>query len=406
MITIYIAEYHRFGGSQRAMLGCVRELMARGEEVQVVFPGRGTATEWFERAGVPLVVLATPPSLNQFGGAVLRAGVMGKARTTLAAAHHSYQVYRLMKASKSKVLHCNTTRSTLMAAAVPRLLRLRTVWHMRAQAHAAGPLVHRLCVLLSSDRIAICEDSLSELPKSALERTVVIYDGVDVEACRVRAAASPADLNGRCDGGSPTSGALCMVASLTPFKGQHRLLEAVALLRDVHGLQPCVFLIGSASPTSHVEVQYEAYLRDRSSELGLRHVHFLGWLDDPLPWVAACDLLVLPSLSHDRIVLDGRDVEVRGGEAFPAVVLEAMALSRPVVATRNAGIPEQVKQGVTGVLVDQRSDLQLADAVASLLRDNEARTRLGLAGAARVEAQFSRALTIDGLVDLYRRISA
>ena len=407
MITVYVAEYHRFGGSQRAMLGTVRELRARGIQVQVVFPGDGPATDRYRAAGVPLVVLSTPPSLNRFGGFVLRAGTIEKARVVAAAVRHSAAVYRHMRSTNSRILHCNTARSTLMSAAVPRLMGLRTVWHVRAQSDAVGRLVHRACVLLSYHRVAICEYSMNELPNRARRTTSVIYDGVDVADCRRRAKSTPFVAAEHCpEGASRTAGSLVMVASLTPFKGHHRLLEALSLVTRATGVEPCAFIVGSASPSAEVERRYERYLQARSEQLSLHHVHFLGWMEDPLACIAASDVVVLPSLDHDQLSLDGELIEVRGGEAFPAVVLEAMALNRPVVATRNAGIPEQVEDGVTGLLVDQRADDQLAEAMARLFGDPGLRDRMGVAALERVRSRFSRSVTVDQLIELYGRLAS
>src|SRR5205807_8725782 len=91
-----------------------------------------------------------------------------------------------------------------------------------------------------------------------------------------------------------------------------------------------------------------------TDELGIRpHAVFLGTRDDIPVCLAALDLFVLPSLN----------------EGMGRALVEAMAMGRPVVATRVGGIPDVVTDGATGLLVPPRDDRALADAILTLLRD-------------------------------------
>jgi glycosyltransferase involved in cell wall biosynthesis len=76
-------------------------------------------------------------------------------------------------------------------------------------------------------------------------------------------------------------------------------------------------------------------------------------------------------------------------EGLGTSVLDAMACSKPVVATRAGGIPEAVVEGVTGRLVEPRDHEGMARALIALLRDEGARRRMGVAGFNRVREHFS-----------------
>lgn len=115
--------------------------------------------------------------------------------------------------------------------------------------------------------------------------------------------------------------------------------------------------------------------RDRVSELGLaERVTFTGALseDEALQQVADADLFVLPSLM----------------EGLPVVLIEAMALGKPVVASRIAGIPELVNDGVNGLLFTPSDWSELQACLRRVLRDPTLRTRLGRAGRDTVTARF------------------
>jgi len=81
--------------------------------------------------------------------------------------------------------------------------------------------------------------------------------------------------------------------------------------------------------------------------------------------------------------------------------MEAMAMGRPLVATRTGGTPEIVLDGQTGLLFEPGDHTALAAKVCALLDDPDAAARLGAAGRLRVEQQFSLARHLDEMKHLY-----
>jgi glycosyltransferase involved in cell wall biosynthesis len=95
-----------------------------------------------------------------------------------------------------------------------------------------------------------------------------------------------------------------------------------------------------------------------------------------------------------------------GTDAFPLVVLEALASGKPVVASRLDGIPEEIDDGRHGLLVPPGDVPALADAMRTLLGDAALRQRLGAAGRERVCQRFSRARLAREVRELYCRLCA
>ena len=85
-------------------------------------------------------------------------------------------------------------------------------------------------------------------------------------------------------------------------------------------------------------------------------------------------------------------------------ILEAMAMGKPVVATRAGGNPEVVADGVTGFLVPARDGLALAKAIKRLLDDPAAAARMGQAGRARVEREFTVRGMVRRMEELYANL--
>ena len=127
-------------------------------------------------------------------------------------------------------------------------------------------------------------------------------------------------------------------------------------------------------------------LEQQVAELGIgRHVIFTGRRDDVPEVTAALDVAVLPSYR----------------EAQGLTILEAMALSRPVVASNVGGIPEMVEDGRTGLLVPPHDHAALAAAITRLLTDHPLADMLARAGHDLVHERFCVELMVSAIEDLY-----
>jgi glycosyltransferase involved in cell wall biosynthesis len=116
-----------------------------------------------------------------------------------------------------------------------------------------------------------------------------------------------------------------------------------------------------------------AALEEITKSLRIAHrVVFTGRRDDVPAVTAALDVAVLPSYR----------------EAQGLTILEAMALSRPVVASHVGGIPEMIADGVTGLLVPPHDPVALAGAIVRLLQDHQLADTIGRAGHDLVHDRF------------------
>lgn len=173
------------------------------------------------------------------------------------------------------------------------------------------------------------------------------------------------------------------VGNIRPGKGHDMLIDAaVVLLRS----QPDVTIVSIGGEKYPGDLER---VRARAAEAGLEgSLRFLGRRSDALAFVAAADVFVNPS----------------SVEGLPVAILEAMALSRPVVATAAGGVPGIVKDGETGILVEPGDPDALADGLRRLLSDRGLADRL--AGAARdmVEKEYGLEPMVRATEDVYRQV--
>lgn len=190
-------------------------------------------------------------------------------------------------------------------------------------------------------------------------------------------------------GGTPKSEALRMlglgarpvvgfVGRLSADKAVSHLLQAArALVSRGLAIDLVVTGDGECAQSLHAEAR----------DLGVgEYVHFLGRRDDTPAIYAAMDVFVLPSLK----------------EAFPMVLLEAMAAGVPVVATEVGDASYILEDGACGVLVEAGDIAALSHAIEKLLTDSDKARRLGSAGRWRVRQRFSSIAMAERYRELYK----
>ncbi|ALA58221.1 glycosyltransferase family 4 protein [Nitrospira moscoviensis] len=229
-------------------------------------------------------------------------------------------------------------------------------WCYETALRVTAPLAHRIICVSEAIRC----DVIQSCPPVAA-RAVTIYNGVDRawqqqngQGSRVRAA-------WRCERGP----VLLVVARLTEQKGHRYLLQALPTLL-AHWPTLTSLFVGAGSCRESLQQEAEQWGVGQACR-------FVGATEAVADFYAAADVVVLPSLS----------------EGFPFVILEALAMGKPVVATRVNGVPEIIEDGRTGLLVPPRDAPALEQAIARVLRQPDDAARMAQAGRTAVAARFT-----------------
>jgi len=216
-------------------------------------------------------------------------------------------------------------------------------------------------------------EDLIRYQRIAPEKLRVIYNGIDVRFARQE---TPVDLRRELgiEAGDVVIGT---TARLEAQKGLDLLLEAAPLV--LRQLPTARFVVvGGGS--------LEDSLRDQAKRLGLgSRVLVTGYRTD------AIDLMQLFDVFAQTSVFEG----------MPMALLEAMALSKPIVATAVGGVPEVVEDGVTGTLLQTRDPQQLADAILRVAADRAEGARVGRAGYDRYQKHFTARAMVSQYEALY-----
>jgi glycosyltransferase involved in cell wall biosynthesis len=172
------------------------------------------------------------------------------------------------------------------------------------------------------------------------------------------------------------------VGRMTAVKRTDDVVRALAGLVE-RGVDAQLLLVGDGPDRTHLE-RY-------AHELGVvKRCLFLGYQDDVAQFYNAIDALVLPSVN----------------EGTPVSVIESLAASKPAVATRVGGVPDVIREGVDGFLVDVGDADALAERLAELAADPDLRARMGSDGRERVLERYAVERLVDDVDRLYRSLLA
>lgn len=287
------------------------------------------------------------------------------------------------------IVHTHLLRADLFAGLAARLSGVKTIV---TTAHANGafrrerkrftdPILDSTCARLSTHFIAVSQatkDDWCERLGIDASRITVIHTGVETAPKFDHAAVD--GFREACGAGDELPLVLT-VARLSYEKGIDTLLET-ALLLKARGTRFRWVVVGEGRDRPEIEaVINEHDLADC--------VRLAGFVPDVWPAMAAADVVCIPSKS----------------EAFPVVMLEAMALGRPIVATRVGGVPEAITHNVDGLLVDPNEPDELACAVRSLLTSPGDAALLGVRARATVCKRFDAANVAEQYVATYENLA-
>jgi glycosyltransferase involved in cell wall biosynthesis len=213
-------------------------------------------------------------------------------------------------------------------------------------------------------------------------KVAVVHNGVDAAAIGAAVAASDRAATRDAAGIPADAFVIGTLGRLVESKGIEVLLSAFARLSKDRPSLRCV-VVGDGPA--------EAALKKTAAELRIQtRVAFPGFVEDPIAWLAAMDLFVLPTLQ----------------ESFGLAALEAMAAGLPVVASATGGVPEVVDDGRTGVLVPPGRLDDLTAAIAGLIDDPKSRGALGGNAREAAAARFGLPAMAAATADVYDAAAA
>lgn len=339
MKILFLDQSGKPGGAELCLIDIVKPYRDR---CLVGLFADGSFRHLLEQHQIPVQVLATQPiQVRKESSFVQSLGSLGQLAPLIVRVAQLSRDYDL--------IYANTQKALVIGALASLLSRRPLVYHLhdilstdhfsQTNRRIAVTLANRFASLVIANSKA-SQDAFIEAG-GRKDITEVVYNGFEPEFYQSHQfnkdqVRQQLGLDGRFVVGH--------FSRLSPWKGQHVLIEALAHCpKDVTAIFVGDALFG--------EQDYVQRLHKQVAELGLEErVHFLGFRSDIVPLMAACDLVAHTSTAP---------------EPFGRVIVEAMLCGRPVVAAQAGGAVELVDTGKTGWLVPPGDPLKLAAVIIS-----------------------------------------
>ena len=313
IILMPLAE--RCGGAERLLLELMRHGRGAGVTWTVVFFEDGPLRDAVEALGVETHVVRT-----------------GRLREIGSYVQSVRRLRRLFEEQEATLVFSWMSKAHLYGGVAALGTSLPAWWYQHGIPEPSG-WMDRLITLVPAQGVVACSGAAAAAQRRLWPRrpTHVVHPCVDLEQFDAERLPSPADVRRELglSGEGPLIG---LVGRLQQWKGQHVLVEAMPQVLEEHPEAHAVLVGGEHD----LEPEYPEALRERIAELELEeHVSVAGYQTDVPRWMQAMDVIVHAS-DH---------------EPFGMVILEAMALGKPVVATKPGGPAEIIEDGSNGRLV-------------------------------------------------------
>jgi glycosyltransferase involved in cell wall biosynthesis len=319
-------------------------------EVSYLLPWKNALAPAFEKAGLPVFCLNHRKAYD---------------------ARVVPQLVKLLKEREVDLLHVHLPYTGILGRVASRMASVKAVVYTEhnlwERHHWLTGIANRYTFGFNDAVIAVSDEVehsiRSRYRVNGKPRLCTIPNGVDVDQLILDAQGSEGI---KPEFGIPQDHRLVVhVANLTPKKRHEDLLRAARIVVD-RNPQTSFLLVGQGPLESDIQAQ--------ARQLNLQNnVVFAGFRTDAPRIIAAADVFVLPSQY----------------EGLPIAMLEAMALGRPVVASRVGGVPQVIADGVDGFLVDPLKPDQVADKVLALLQDSRLRQSFSTNAVKKVRGHFS-----------------
>jgi glycosyltransferase involved in cell wall biosynthesis len=358
------------GGAEHSLLLLLKALRGSGIDLHVALLDDGVFRSRLDTEGFATTLVPLPDRIKQVGRYDADAVVGSRAALLALGTPVVWKLSALARDVAADVIHTNGMKAHLVGGLAGRISGIPVVWHVRdfpppGWAGRVFRLQARMlpAVVLTNSE-AVRSDVDGHRPGSTA--ATVVFNPVDLDRFHPRTQGTLRDelkLSAQIQ-------IVGMIAHLTPWKGHGLFLDAAKRISDVRPAVRFVVVGGDTYATAGHDGYRDALIA-QATRLGIADkVVFVGEREDVAGVLADLDIVVHCPVQP---------------EPFGRVVAEAMAVGRPVVASRCGGIAEFVDDGVDGLLVEPGDPGAIVDAVGRLL--NDPKLRCDLARSARASAE-------------------
>ncbi len=279
------------------------------------------------------------------------------------------------------IVYANTLKSAVILGFCRKKIEQPMVWHIRDIVSGPPSVLLGLAGRISQPKLIAVSRAAASQPalKFGVTAPKVIHNGINQEKWVFDSRQQkPEEIKTKL-GVKPGESLIGAFGQLSAWKGQEHAIRALAHLKR-RGFLCKLLLAGDAI---FAEQGYPEHLKKMAGSLGVSgEIIFSGWLDNPAPYMAAADVIVHTPVKP---------------EPFGRVLIEAMALGRPVVSVMSGGIPEIIDHGRSGLLLKNHGELPFV--LEKLLCQPAQAKALGDEARRQAQSRFNLSDTVSKISD-------
>jgi glycosyltransferase involved in cell wall biosynthesis len=377
--TLYVHNSADMYGASRSLLRLLHGAQRGRKDALVVLPEDGALRSAIEKLGLRVIIDPTLAIISRYTSWIVVLGL-----------RFPISVRRLLKLIRREnidLVHTNT--GVIMSPGLAaKIAGVPHIWHIREAFRDAEvrlwAIYSRYIRMVSDKIIAVSNATAAQF--SDRSKVVVIHNGFSIAEFSVSPDMRTSFRN-QFGIGTTELVTGCVGRIKWGRKGQEHLIQAAHLLKK-RGVISKILIVGSPFPGNEIHLER---LKQLARELQVEEqVIFTGEVADAKPAYANMDIFVLPSAYP---------------EPFGGVVMEAMSMALPVIATNLGGSLDQIVEGVTGFLVPPADPEALAARIELLAKDIDLRKRMGAAGRGRIAEKFSIAEMVEKVEAVYASVA-
>ena len=375
--VLYISHSPQLCGGEICLLNLVKNLDRYRYEAVVVLPVDGPLRAKIEELGGKTLLSPLEWWVRVEGSFSYK---------NISVTQRLESILNIVDEERPDLIHTNT--SVVFEGAIAAKLRnIPHIWHIHEvlnghptlEALLPLPVFYRIVELLSDKVVVVSNDMKREL--SALishDKIETVFNGIDTSKFK-----EAVELSVRAELSIPDDYMVAItVATIHKYKGHDNLLQAASLVKQ-HGGKIKYLLVGPGSP-ENIDNLYKNIKR-----LNLKDdVYYLGFREDIPRLLGGSDFFVLPSVK----------------EGFPLVVLEAMAMGKPIIATDCCGPADMIDDGKTGYLVPVARPDILSTKIIELAHDVSSIKNMGYASHQKYINNFTLEIYARHFDDIYKNL--
>ncbi len=358
----FLNHFSDLGGAEMCSLTLMKQLDRELFRVYLAAPAGGALVTRAKDAHIPVETFPLP-------------GLSGSPLRTVKTL---FRLKKWIKSNNLDLIHANSLRTAAYAALIarttPYIFHDHELIPLRWGHHFVGR---------SAARIITVSQEGKKRYRSTSYPVECIHNGIDVPD--IKDMRNPGDV--RDEFHIPPDAPLLIIAGrMIADKGHMDLIHAMqSVLKEIP--ETHLIIVGGAKLSETDE--YENTLKRSVISMGLdKNINFTGFRDDLMSLFNAADIVVHPAIKDN----------------LATVVIEAMALEKPVISTRTGGIMEIISSDEDGILIDPGDSESLTRAIISLLSDSDKRKVLGQKAGKTVSERFSVSRYADQISQIYQQV--